>query len=57
MKVLHTISGLNKGSGGPDHFKYNMGKGVRGVGIDAKNLTMGPAKRNYSINNKKEFFL
>ena len=49
MKVLHTISGLNKGSGGPTTCTYNLVKGLRRTGIDAKILTLAPANSNDSI--------
>ena len=55
MKVLHTISGLNKGSGGPTTCTYNMVKGLRRTGIDAKILTLAPANSNDSIISNEEY--
>lgn len=57
MKVLHTISGLNKGSGGPTTCTYNLVKGLRGTGIDAKILTLAPANSNDSIISTEDFIV
>lgn len=43
MKVLHTISGMNRGSGGPTTCTYNLVRGLRGIGVDTKILTLAPA--------------
>ncbi len=57
MKVLHTISGLNKGSGGPTTCTYNLVKGLRRTGIDAKILTLAPANNNDSIISNEDFIV
>lgn len=57
MKVLHTISGLNKGSGGPTTCTYNLVKGLRRTGIDAKILTLAPANSNDSIISNEDFIV
>jgi len=39
MKVLHTISGLDKKSGGPSLSVYTLAKGCRDIGLDIDILT------------------
>ena len=41
MKILHTISGLSKSSGGPSSCTYNLLKGLNGAGVKADVLTIG----------------
>lgn len=57
MKVLHTISGLNRGSGGPTTCTYNLVKGLRSTGIDAKILTLAPANSKDGIISNEDFIV
>lgn len=41
MKILHTISGLSKSSGGPSSCTYNLLKGLNSAGVEADVLTIG----------------
>ena len=41
MKILHTISGLSKSSGGPSSCTYNLLKGLNSAGVNADVLTIG----------------
>lgn len=41
MKILHTISGLSKSSGGPSSCTYNLLKGLNDAGVEADVLTIG----------------
>lgn len=57
MKVLHTISGLDKGSGGPTTCTYNLVKGLRRTGVETKILTLAPSNDRDSIISNDDFII
>lgn len=55
MKILHTISGLQKSSGGPSSCTYELVRALNRTGIDTRILTLAPKDPATDVIARDEF--